>query len=160
MIKSPLWYIVLCLFLTSCFSKDERKIIHYEYKGVYLTRVNDYPKDFFYYGKFDNLENLPKQYIISTFSGFDGLMDAYIIFKEDQTIEIRPVAEEFIAIGKTTDLYLNDRIENIDFIRWTDNTKNNLDSILRVRDVIDLERTINLSGASKVKAVYNIKPFK
>lgn len=125
-----------------------------------MTRVNDYPEDFFYYGKFESLDNLPNQYILSRFSGFDGFMDAYIIFNKDQTIEIIPVADEFVAIGKITDLYLNNKMENIDFIHWTDSTKNNLDNILRVRDVIDLERRINLNGASKVKAVYNIEPSK
>ncbi|WP_157255388.1 hypothetical protein [Pedobacter sp. Leaf216] len=146
----------LCLFLmllTSC--SNSSKIIHYQYKGVVITRVNGYPKDYFYYGKFDNTKNLPKDYILSKFSGFDGLMSAFLVFKKDKTVEIIPVADDFTKIGDNASLKLNSEIENIDFIHWRDSTSNNLDSIVEVSDDLKLEIARNKDGRSKVKATYD-----
>jgi hypothetical protein len=141
------------MLLSSC--SNSSKIIHYQYKGVVITRVNDYPRDYFYYGKFDNTKNLPKDYVLSKFSGFDGLMSAFLVFKKDETVEIIPVADDFTKIGDSPSLKLNSEIENIDFIHWRDSTSNNLDSIIEVSDGIKLEIARNKAGRSKVKATYD-----
>ncbi|WP_158275401.1 hypothetical protein [Pedobacter sp. HMWF019] len=116
-----------------------------------VTRVNNYPNDYFYYEKFDNTKDLPKEYILSKFSGLDGLMSAFLIFKKDQTVEIIPVADDFSKIGGKPSLKLNNEIENIDFIHWRDSTSNSLDSIIELSDVIKSEITRNKAGHSKVK---------
>ncbi len=154
--KIKFLYPSLLLLMMSCSSEDDLKIIHYEYHGVVITRVNDYPKDFFYYGRFNDLDNLPKEYILSQFSGIDGLMDAYLIFRKDKTVEVRKIADDFTKIGTTSNLYLNENIENIDFIHWSDSTRNNLDNIVRVSDVIESEREINKAGNSKVRVYYDV----
>ena len=129
-------FLCLTIFLFAC--SNSGKIIQYEYKGVVVTRVNDYPKDYFYYGKFDNTKDLPKDYILSKFSGFDGMMSAFLIFKRDKTIQIVRVADDFSKIGDNPSMKLNDEIENIDFIHWRDSTSNSLDSIIEVSHVIRL----------------------
>lgn len=146
-------YLLLTMLLPSC--SNSSKIIQYEYKGVVITRVNDYPKDYFYYGKFDNTKNLPRDHVLSKFSGFDGLMSAFLVFKKDKTVEIIPVADNFSKIGDIPSLKLNNEIENIDFIHWRDSTSNNLDSIIEVSDGIKLEITRNKAARSKVKAKYD-----
>ena len=152
--KIPL-YIFLCLtvFLSGC--SNSGKIIQYEYKGVVITRVNNYPEDHFYYGKFDNTKDLPKEHILSKFSGFDGMMSAFLIFKKDKTVEVIPVADDFSEIGNSKSLKLNTEMENIDFIHWHDSTKNSMDSIIEVSDVMKLEIELNKAGHSKVKATYD-----
>lgn len=152
-------YIFLCLTIFLCACSNSGKIIQYEYKGVVVTRVNDYPKDYFYYGKFDNTKDLPKDYILSKFSGFDGMMSAFLIFKRDKTIEIIRVADDFSKIGDNPSMKLNDEIENIDFIHWRDSTSNSLDSIIEVSHVVRLEINRNKTGYSKVKAKYDPSLF-
>jgi len=151
----PTLNLLLCLnvFLFGC--SKPGKIIQYEYKGVVVTRVNDYPNDDFYYGKFDNTKDLPKDYIHSQFSGFDGMMSAFMIFKKDKSVEIIPVADDFSRIGDLPGVKLNDGIENIDFIHWRDRTQNSMDSIVEISNVIKLEITNNKEGHSKVKAKYD-----
>ena len=148
-------YVLLCLtvFLHGCSNSGE--IIQYEYNGIIITRVNNYPEDYFYYGKFDNTKELPEEYILSKFSGFDGMMSAFLIFKKDKTVEIIRVADDFSKIGDNPSLMLNNEMENIDFINWRDSTKENMDSIIEVSHVIKLEIDRNKAGNSKVKAKYN-----
>jgi len=152
--KTTLYLIFgLTILLSSC--SNSGKIIQYEYKGIVVTRVNDYPKDYFYYGRFNDTKDLPKEYILSKFSGFDGLMSAFLIFKKDKTVEIIPVADDFSQIKGKPFLKLNNEIENIDFIHWRDSTSNSLDSIIEVSDGIKLEIERNKAGHSKVKAKYD-----
>ena len=135
--------------------KNSSKFIHYEYHGITVTRVNDYPKDYFYYGNFDKSSELPDNYILSKFSGFDGMMSAFLIFKKNRTVEIIPVADDFSKIGDKSSIKLNNEMENVDFINWRDSTENSLDSIIELSDVIKLEINRNNAGHSKVKAKYN-----
>lgn len=146
-------FIFLHVLLIGC--SEPGNIIQYEYKGVVVTRVNDYPKDYFYYGKFDSTKDLPNDHILSQFSGFDGMMSAFLIFKKDRTVEIIPVADDFSKIGDKSLIKLNDDIENIDFIHWRDRTYKSMDSIIEVSNVIKLEISRNKEGHSKVKAKYD-----
>jgi len=146
-------FLALTILLSAC--SNSGKIIQYEYNGVVITRVNKYPEDYFYYGKFDNTKNLPEQYILSKFSGFDGLMSAFLIFKKDKTVEIIPVADDFSQTADNHLMKLNDKMENIDFIHWRDRTSSNMDSIVELSDVIKLEITRNKTGHSKVNAKYD-----
>lgn len=146
-------FLYLTVFVSGC--SNSGKIIQYEYKGVVVTRVNNYPEDYFYYGKFDNTKHLPKEHILSKFSGFDGMMSAFLIFKKDKTVEVIPVADDFSEIGNSKSLKLNNEMENIDFIHWHDSTKNSMDSIIEVSDVMKLEIDRNKAGYSKVKANYS-----
>jgi len=147
------FWLILTVLLSSC--SNSGKIIHYQYKGVVITRVNQYPEDYFYYGKFDNTNDLPREYILSKFSGFDGLMSAFLIFKKDKTVEIIAVADDFSETGNQQSLKLNNEMENIDFIHWRDSTSNSLDSIIEVSDGIKLEIERNKVGLSRVKATYD-----
>jgi len=81
-------FLSLAILLSAC--SNSGKIIQYEYNGVVITRVNNYPKDYFYYGKFDNTKDLPKGYILSKFSGFDGLMSAFLILKKMKLLRSYP----------------------------------------------------------------------
>ena len=153
-IEKKLKYI--CLILAVVFSgcSDERKFIHYNYRGVTVTRINDYGTDYFYYGRFERGSKLPDHYILSKFSGLDGMMSAFLIFKKDKTVEIIPVADDFSQSGDNHFMRLDDEIENIDFIHWRDSTMHNLDSIIEVSDVVKSEITRNKAGQTKVRARY------
>ena len=84
MIALRILTVFLAALMISC-SEYDRKVIHYEYNGVTVTRINDYPKDTFYYGRHNaESEALPNSYVASAFSGFDGGMGAYLIFKENK----------------------------------------------------------------------------
>lgn len=141
-------------------AENSKKIIQYKYKDVVITRINDYPRDIFYCGKFDTVEELPDNYVLSEFSGFDGLMSAFLIFKKDRTVEIILVADDFTQVGENPSLILNKTIENIDFIHWRDQTMSDLDSIIQVSDGIRLEIERNKKEHSKVTARYDTALFK
>jgi hypothetical protein len=48
---------------------------------------------FFYYRQFGTEKDLPKEYILSEFSGFDRSMSGFQVFKKDKPIEKGDVRE-------------------------------------------------------------------
>ncbi|WP_207427441.1 hypothetical protein [Pedobacter sp. SYSU D00535] len=138
------------MMLLSC-QNQQKKIVYYEYNGVVITRINDFPKDRFYYGKFDpEVDKLPESYIESKFSGFDGGMGAYLIFKPNKHVEIIREWGNFSPVRLKENLILIDTMENIKFIHWRDSAKGNLKNIAYVSHVLDLERKTNSNEKSQV----------
>ena len=140
-------------FLISC-SERKLKLIYYEYDDLIVTRISDYPKDFFYYGKYTE-KNLPESYIKSEFSGRDGGMGAYLIFKKDSSVEIIPIYDNFEKIGLESKLNLNDDIENIQFIKWRESINSNFNNVIYLSNSLTLEKETNEKENTKVKTEYS-----
>lgn len=143
---------IFLFFLKSCTIKKQ-KIIYYKYKNVTITRIVDYPKDIFYYGKFTK-KNLPKSYIKSEFSGRGGGMGAYLKFKEDNSVEIIRIYDSFEKIGLNPRLSLNEKTNNSSFIKWREGIKANFNNVIYVSNILELEKKINKKEKTKVKAKY------
>ncbi|SOU87099.1 conserved hypothetical protein [Tenacibaculum dicentrarchi] len=151
-IKNILSTLFFLAFITSC-SEKKLKLTYYKYNNVTITRINNYPKDFFYYGEFTE-NNLPESYIKSEFSGRDGGMGAYIKFKEDNSVEIIRVYDNFEKIGLNPKLELKDEMSNLSFIEWRESIETNFKNVIYVSDVLKLEKKINEKGKTKVKVEY------
>lgn len=72
--KKVISIVLLCVFF-SC--TVNAKFIYYTYENTTITRIDKGNEIYFYYGKFESINSLPKSYIKSTYNGFDGIMDAF-----------------------------------------------------------------------------------
>lgn len=142
---------VICFFV-SCSSKQN--FIYYKYKNTTISRLDKDNHIFFYYGKVEDINNLPKSYIEATYSGFDGGMGSFLIFKEDKKVEIIRMYGLFSRIGKNNPLTLNDTIKNIEFIEWKDKIDRNYNNVIELSDILKTEQIINKKNISQVKAIY------
>ncbi|EKT3958490.1 hypothetical protein NTJ28_002506 [Flavobacterium psychrophilum] len=145
--------IVLAMFIVSCSVK--KNFIYYSFKDVTVTRFNKEPNEiYFYYGKYKNDDKLPNSYIKASYSGFDGGMEGFLIFKENKTIEIIRVYDSFSKVGDDKHLMLNETIENVDFIDWKDKINGNYHNVIELSNILKTEKIINKKNNSKVKAIY------
>lgn len=143
---------ILAIFIISCSQKGY--FIYYSYNNVTITRLDKDNNIFFYYGKFDKIDSLPKSYIKATYSGFDGGIGGFLIFKENKSIEIIRVYDSFSKIGEDKHLILNDTIENIDFIDWNNSINGNYNNVYQISNILKKEVEWNKENNSKVKAIY------
>lgn len=139
--------------MTSC-SKDV--YIYYEYNGVTVTRIDRGNKIYFLYGFYDDKEkSLPESFIKAVDSGWDGCVDAYLIFQTNQKVEIRSVEGWFEKIGTDTSIYLSPYIENSLFCKWLDSIDGNFQNTINILDVIKSEINVDKKfNHSKVKVKY------
>jgi len=142
------------LFFVSCSTKQ--KFIYYTYNNITVSRLDKENHIFFYYGKIKNLNNLPKSYIEATYSGFDGLVWGYLIFKENKNIEIKVLEGDFYKIGENSNIEIINE-DNPDYINWHNKEKRNYDNVLEFRDVIKSETKVNKINNSQVKVIYPIE---
>ncbi len=134
--------ILLIVFISILFSCSEKQnLIYYEYNGLTVTRISDYPKDYFFIGKLKSLsDTLNKTYIKSSFSGFNSGMDAYMVFKPNGKIDIIRLDADFEKHGINDSINLKKFQNNIDFIKWEDSIKKSFKNIVRLSDGIELEK--------------------
>ena len=144
--------IILVLFLNSCKKKEE--FIYYSYEDITVTRVDRENHIYFYYGKFENTDLLPKSYIEATYNGFDGVMDAFLIIEKDKTVKIVPIADLFDEINKDQKLKLERFEHNIDFIKWVESIDKKYKNVYRLSNLLKLEIKRNKENNSEIKAVY------
>ena len=100
-------------------------------------------------------KNLPESYVKSEFSGRDGGMGAYLIFKIDSLVEIIPIYDNFEKIGLESKLNLNDDIENIQFIKWRESINSNFSNVIYLSNSLTLEKETNEKENTKVKTEYS-----
>jgi len=143
--------LAVSLFFVSCSTKQ--KFIYYTYNNVTVSRLDKENHIFFYYGKIKNINNLPKSYIEATYSGFDGLVWGYLIFKENKNIEIKVLEGDFNKIGGNSNIEIINE-DNPDYINWYNKEKRNYDNVLEFRDVIKAETKVNKINNSQVKVIY------
>jgi len=142
---------IVCFFV-SCSKKQN--FIYYNYKGTIISRLDKGNHIFFYYGKVEDVNYLPKSYIEATYNGFDGLMGGFLIFKEDRKVEMIRLYGLFSKIGNNNALTLNHSIKNNDFMDWKDKIHHNYNNVIELSDVIKTEQLINKNNNSQVKVIY------
>lgn len=142
--------ILFCVVFYSCERYDA--IIHYQYNGVTITRLDKDAVSYFYYGFSTKESDLPEDYIEASYHGFDGVMDGYLIFSQDKKVILVPATyfkEKGIAASFSLKQY-----DNPNFIKWRDSIHGNYGNIIQVSNIIKLEKEYNIKNYSKVKALY------
>jgi hypothetical protein len=144
---------VFIFFFCSC-NTNEKRIILYEFNGVYVTRIDDNTDSFFYFGKFNDGSNLPKSYVKSTFNGINSGMDAFLIFNPNN-VEIYYTMEYFENIGKSKSIKVINKPKTNTFnYNFDEKVKGKYNNVCRVSDILTREQELNLNNHSKVKVIY------
>ncbi len=144
--------LTLVLFLASCSTKQD--FIYYTYNNTTVSRLDKENNIFFYYGKIKDINKLPKSYIEATYSGFDGVMDAFLIIENNGTARIIPVADLFKQVNGDNNLVLKKMTNNKDFIEWEESIKYKYLNVYRLSNSIELEIKRNKKNNSKIEAIY------
>lgn len=147
---------ILFLFLAfSIISCSKENVIYYNFGNVTLTRINEYPKDYFFYGKQESLnDTLTATYIKTSFSGFNSGMSGFVIFNDDETLSFVRMDASFEKIGNEKSTNIVEFENNLDFINWEKNAKQKFENKIYISDVIELEKKRNKEYKSEVKAIY------
>jgi hypothetical protein len=136
--------VIITFINISC--KENKKFIYYSFNETTISRLDRDNKVFLYYGKVTNINNLPISYIEATYRGYDGFIDAYLLFEKDKTVKIIPISDEFIEINKNNNLFL----KNGDNIEWLYKIKGNYNNVYRISNTIQHEIKLNKKNNSKV----------
>jgi hypothetical protein len=143
------------LFALSSCSNDEP--IYYEYNGVTVTRIDGDGESYFYYGKCGNNNiTCPDEYIKAEYYGFDGVMEAYLVFQEDKRVKLIRVADHFEKKGNDSSLFLFDYRAGYKLSIMLDSIKGNYDNVAKVFYAISTEKRVNTENNSNVVATYPI----
>lgn len=144
-----LFNIIACLFM-SC--SGQEKFIYYNYNSTVITRLNIEGDIYFYYGHYANSETLPTSFIKLSSQTSDGLISGYLVFKESK-VELIRIEGSFETHDRNNKLVLRE-MNNREFIKWQDSIKN-YDNIVKLSDVIDIEKVENIKAKTKIKVEYN-----
>jgi hypothetical protein len=146
-------YIILMMF-ASC--SDERAIF-YEYNGVTITRVDNGNQNYFYYGRFDK-GIYPENPLKSDYSGLNSGMQAYLIFKPNNEVEVLNIMGAFDDQKASNFLRLKvNKNEEFIFFDWKDSIDNingSYDNVIEVHSILKIEQERNKKNQSKVKVLY------
>ncbi|MEK6482618.1 hypothetical protein WJR50_34140 [Catalinimonas sp. 4WD22] len=142
------------MIVTLSVSCSEKKFIYYEFDGVTITRIDEEAESYFYYGRCDDIQHCPDKFIWAEYHGLDGVMGGYLVFQKNRQVKFIRMYDHFEEIGGNSPLYLFQFSENIRFINWQDSIKGNYNNIIRIADVLNLEKTLNNRNNSRVKATY------
>lgn len=143
--------ITVVSFFVSCSTKQN--FIYYKYKNTTVSRLDKENHIFFYYGKVKDINNLPESYIEATYNGFDGLIWGYLIFKENNKIEIKVLEGDFYAKNENYNIKII-KDDDANYINWNNTENKKYDNILEFRNVIKAEVKVNKINNSQVKAIY------
>lgn len=142
--------ILLLLVLCAC----TEEYIHYEYKGVKVTRVNKGKESVFHYGYCDD-ENMPcPQASVVVDWSFDDFLDGFLLFHSNKTVEVIDYGGgSYEAAEGDARLF----IKQYDNVQLDSLLKTNAESgqLIRFSDVVSTERLINERSKSAVRAEYN-----
>ena len=138
------------IFLNSC----SKKVTSYQYKGTFVTRVDFSGEIFFYFG--DNIKKRDRlSYVKAKYSGFDGSVDAFLLFNTDGTVEVIRCGGGYFTQNKNAGrlIFFKD-YENPVLSALIDSYDGNYRNLIRISDVIEYEKKINLENNSQVTAIY------
>lgn len=139
--------ILLIILLFSCNIKEDNKItIVYSYKNLKITRIDQGNKIFFYLN--DLKEN---NYVLSTIKGRDGLLQAYLRFNANSTIDI--IRKD----GVLEDKNKGDGLNILDlhfskFRKFEKQIEGNYGNVYFISDYLDLEKRMNKKNKTSVLA--------
>jgi len=145
-------FLTCILFVLTLFSCSS-KVTYYEYKGTTVTRVDHDGEILFYYGKCS--ENSECPYVKAQYHGFNSGVDALLLFREDGAVEVIPCGMGyFIESNKKNKKIIFKRYNNYVLDSLVKSYNGNFDNLIRISNVIALEKEVNLDNKSKVKAEY------
>jgi hypothetical protein len=151
--KQLIIIIFTLFFILSCRNSEN---IKYEYKGVFVMRVDEGVTSYFYYGNLN--DDSPKSYIKCRYNGLDGIMDGYLIFENSKKVRLLTKYGKFEKVGLDSNLYLINYYEYIDYNKWKDSIKGSYNNVIEITDGITdnfkTEKLLNTKNRSKVKATY------
>ena len=113
--RKVLIILTLVCFFVSCSTKQN--FIYYKYKNTTISRLDKENHIFFYYGKVDDIDNLPKSYIEATYTGFDGLIWGYLMFKENNEIDVKVFEGYFHASNENCSIKIV-KDDDSNYINW------------------------------------------
>ncbi len=149
--KNFFLFFITVSFFCSC---NKKNIIYYEYQGEIVTRVDKDAESFFYYGKYEDVNNLPSSYVKSTFSGLNSGMDAYLIFKPN-LVEVYYSMDYFENIGDSSNIkVINNPTSNTFNYNFEDSVRGKYNNVCRISDALKREQELNTLNFSKVKVTY------
>lgn len=144
--------VLLLLLLFSC--SDHEELTYYTYHNTTVTRIDRGNQVFFYPGKFNEDDSLPKNYIMAEYRGFDGIMDGFLILNDNGNAEIVRIADHFEEVGHDDRLTLKHFRHNIDMMEWEETIKGHYENVSRICDNKVRERDINKEHKSAVVTDY------
>jgi hypothetical protein len=147
-------YTIIAIIILTFVSCRRQRLTIYELNGVFVTRVDYDAESYFYFGKYEDQQKLPVDYIVTTYPGWDHVMSGFLIFRKDKTVTLVKMAGSFEKVGDAKNLNLFSFQSNLSFIEWHDKFKFKYDSIIRIDDSIPYERKLNTDNYSKVTATY------
>jgi len=149
--KNFVLVLITVFFFCSC---SEKRITYYDYNGEFVTRIDNDAESFFYYGKYEDGNNLPTSYVKSTFSGLNSGMDAYLIFKPN-LVEVYYSMEYFENIGSIGNIrVINNPTSNTFNYNFDDSVRGKYNNVCRISDGLKREQELNSKNFSKVKVTY------
>ena len=143
---------LLSIFMISCSSSE--KVTYYIYEDVTITRIDINATAYFYYGKYLMGDTMPPAFMKSSYSGRDGIMDGYLVFKGNGIIEAIVSSGWFDEVEKNEKVIINNTIDNMSFSNWLDSIEGNYGNIVFVSGLIRYEIDVNKTNRSSVKAIY------
>lgn len=136
------------LFFVGC---DHRKqIIHYQYNGVKITRLNKGDKIFFSYGYSNKEKEIIKDASVLVDYTFDKFLFGFLLFHKNGTVEIiSGGGGDYKSLMKNSRLFFQtDSSSSLDFVK-----KGKYDNLYQISDDLDAEGNRNRSFESNVKII-------
>lgn len=148
--------ILLLLLTPSCITKKGR-IIHYEYNGAQVTRIDEGNVSSFYYGFCDNDDIECINESVTVDWSFENYLFGFLLFKNDSTIEIinggggdyttHPNSDPRLFMKKYDNFQMSD-IESY-------SEGNEYNNLFQLSNDVELESKRNNEFGSRVKAIYS-----
>lgn len=126
------------------------QIVHYEYGGAKINRLNKGDKVFFSYGYSNDDEKIMKDASVVVDYSFDNILFGFLLFHKNGTIEIiSGGGGDYKMIKDNKIFYQKDSSSKLDPFK-----KGNYDSLYQISDNLELERNRNKSFGSRVRIIH------
>jgi len=142
---------LIIFFFASCSTPD---YIYYTYDGTTVTRIDDEDGIYFYHGRFNNGDSLPNSYLKATYKGRDGYMEGYLVFKDDNNVDLIRTGGIWDTINAGKHLKLTRFKDNAASIKWNDEKEGNYNNVFQLSSAPESEIRWNKENKSNVNAEY------
>ena len=135
------------------FACNQRKVVHYRYHDVTDTRMDGDGKTYLFYGPAK--KRFPTSYIFTRHvEGFSAGMECYLVFCKNGNIGVVNSDSNFERFGDSTQNFIFLDYNPSDVAKLAKIKGSVYDSIVKLWDVIELEKKENLSHHSNVDVAY------
>jgi hypothetical protein len=153
--RSFLCFTIFGLLMASC---CDEKVINYEFNSIAITRIDNCGESYICYGRIREIKDIPLENLKIEYYGFDGCMDAYLMFNSDSTVTIIGTSGSY-----KSHLVNSDKIKFIRYMGFDENFKlidsiiknyDTLDNVIRITDRLESEKNFY----KKKKSILKITP--